>query len=190
MLSILTLSALLLTADPKDEREVKFSLPADAGFPAPKKLVVVKAGTSGPGQPKYKSVAEATEMGKSIKLPDAGPYDIWWVPKHDGMATRILTSESFKDKSLREINLLEYIGGVRIRGDNRARAQLIALTEPNAQGPDDEGYAPLATCTEFKTEMIVPTGFYALWFRGGNAAKATKVDNRLKVLAGKVIDVD
>jgi hypothetical protein len=185
----LTLSAFLLAADPKAQPEVKFTLPDDAGFPAPKKLVLVKAGAPGPGQAKHQAIVEITTLGKPVKLPEAGPFDVWWVSQHDGMATKILANESFKE-GIREIALLEIVGGVRVRGDNRARPQIIALAEPNAPGPDDEGYAPLATCKEFKTEMIVPAGFYALWFRGGNSARAEKLDNKLKVLAGKIVEVD
>jgi hypothetical protein len=114
---------------------------------------------------------------------------VWWVPQHDGISTKILAGESFKE-GLREIALLEIVGGVRVRGESRARPQLLALTAPNGPGPDDEGYAPLATGKQFKTEMIVPVGFYALWFRGGNSARAEKLESRLKVLAGKIIDVD
>ncbi|HLW66935.1 MAG TPA: hypothetical protein VKS79_16590 [Gemmataceae bacterium] len=184
------LSAFLLAADPKAAPEVKFTLPEDAGFPAPKKLVLVKAGTPGPGQAKHQAVLEIPTLGKPVKLlPDAGPFDVWWVPKHDGMATKILAKESFKT-GIREIGLLEIVGGVRVRGDNRARPQLLALAEPNAPGPDDEGYMPLATCKKFKQEMIVPAGFYALWFRGGNSARAEKLESRLKVLAGKIVEVD
>ena len=185
----LALSAFLLAAEPTAKREVKFMLPADAGFPAPKKLVLVKGGVPGPGQAKHQAILEITTLGKAVKLPDAGPFDVWWIPQHDGMATKILAGESFKE-GLREIALLEIVGGVRVRGDNRARPQIIALTEPNAPGPDDAGYAPLATCKEFRSEMIVPTGFYALWFRGGNSARAEKLESKLKVLAGKIVEVD
>jgi hypothetical protein len=174
---------------PNAKPEVKFTLPADAGFPAPKKLVLVKAGVPGPGQAKHEAILEITTFGKTATLPDAGPFDLWWIPQHGGMATKIMAGESFK-VGLREIALLEIVGGVRVRGDNRARPQVIALTEPNAPGPDDVGYAPLATCKEFKSEMILPAGFYALWFRGGNSARAEKLESRLKVLSGKIVDVD
>jgi hypothetical protein len=178
-----------LPSGPKAHPEVKFMLPQDAGFPEPKKLVFVKAGAPGPGQMKHQAILEITALGKAAKLPDAGPFDVWWFPHHDGMATKIMAAESFK-VGLREIALLEIVGGVRVRGDNRARPQLMALTEPNAPGPDDEVYAPLATCKEFKSEMIVPAGFYALWFRGGNSARAEKLESKLKVLAGKIVEVD
>src|SRR5262249_14024942 len=101
MFIALAISVLMLAAEPKDQREVKFNLPAEYGFPTSKKLVLVKAGTPGPGQPKHQAVAETAELGKSIKLPDAGPFDIWWVPTHDGMATRILSGESFKESAIR-----------------------------------------------------------------------------------------
>jgi hypothetical protein len=189
MLFALALSAFLLAADPKAGPEVKFTLPNDAGFPVPKKLVFVKTGAPGPGQAKHQELLGISTLGKPVKLPEAGPFDVWWVPQHDGMATKILTGESFKPGQ-REIALLEIVGGVRVRGDSRARPQLLALTEPNAPGPDDEGFAPVATCKDFKTEMIIPAGFYALWFRGGNSARAEKLESKLKVLSGKVIEVD
>jgi hypothetical protein len=190
MFPVIALSVLMFTAEPMDQREVKFTLPADSSFPAPKKLVLVKTGSPGPGQPKHLPVAEMTETGKSVKLPNAGPFDVWWVPAHNGMATLILSAASFKEKVASEIALLDHVGGVRLRGDKFARAQLIAMTEPNAPGPDDDGYKPLATCPEFKQEMIIPAGFYALWFRGGNSARAVKLESKLKVLAGKIVEVE
>jgi len=183
------IAAFLFVAEPLAPREVKFTLPDDAGFPMPKRLVLVKAGSPGPGQAKHQPALEITTLGKPVKLPGAGPYDVWWAPNHDGMSTRILAGETFKE-GVRDIALLEIVGGVRIRGDNRARPQLLAVTEPNAPGPDDEGFAPLATCKEFKTEMIVPAGSYALWFRGGNSAKAVKLESKLKVLSGKIIEAE
>src|SRR5262245_32314987 len=41
----LAVSAFLFVSDPHAQREVKFTLPDDAGFPTPKKLVLVKAGS-------------------------------------------------------------------------------------------------------------------------------------------------
>ena len=84
----MALSAFLLAAEPKAQPEVKFNLPEDAGFSGPKKLVFVKAGAPGPGHAKHQALLDITILGKPAKLPEAGPFDMWWVPQHGGMDRR------------------------------------------------------------------------------------------------------
>src|SRR5438045_1822515 len=71
-------------------------------LPTVKTIAVVKAGEPGPGSPKFKAVAETAKYKEAIKLPDEGPYDIWWQAR-DGIAVKVVGGIKLQDGANKEI---------------------------------------------------------------------------------------
>jgi hypothetical protein len=169
------------------ERELRVTAPENL-FPALKVVVVVKAGAPGPGVPKHEAVAAMAKYGDSIKLKSEGPFDLWWQPK-EGLAVKAVDGLKIAE-GVKEIKLDEYLGVVRFRGDDQPRARLVTLTPQDDPGPEEKGHVAAQTASDYRVDMVVPAGFYALWVTPDNGARARKVNDRLRVLPGKVTQLD
>lgn len=162
---------------------------ADNLLPPMKSIAVVKAGEPGPGAAKHKAVAETAKYKEAVKLPGEGPYDVWWQPK-SGKAVRVLSGMKVKDGETKDIKIDDHLGVVVFRGDDQPRASLITVAPQDDPGPDEKGHAPVQTATDIRVEMVVPAGFYSLWVTPQNGARPRKVNDRFRVTAGKVTQLD
>src|SRR5687767_8132347 len=70
-----------------EEYKVRFTAKGK-GLPAFKAIVLVPAGSAGPGPAKHMPEGEAKRYDESVTVTDAGPYDVWWIPK-SGLAVPI-----------------------------------------------------------------------------------------------------
>ena len=171
-----------------EERGVRFAT-AENFLPKLKEIVLVKAGEPGPGAAKHKAAYTIAKYGEDLNLKEEGPFDIWWVPQN-GLPIRVTAQMKFADNQMRAIKLDDYVGIVTVRGDRLARPELVTITSQDDVGPDEKGHLPVQTAKEFKVDMVVPDGFYALWVSPDSGARAKKVTDRFRVLAGKSTALD
>lgn len=170
------------------DRGLRFTI-ADNFLPAMKSIVVVKAGEPGPGAAKHMAVAQADKYKETVKLPGEGPYDVWWQPK-SGLAVRVVGGVKVKDGEVREIKINDHVGVVVFRGDGQPRVSLVTIAPQDDAGPDEKGHHPVQTATDFRLEMVVPEGIYSLWITPENGGRPRKVNDRFRVQAGKVVQLD
>lgn len=162
---------------------------AERVLPAMKAVAIVKAGEPGPGAPKFKPVAETSKYKEAIVLPGEGPYDVWWQPK-EGLAVKVVAGVKLKDGESRAIKVTDYLGVVSFRGDGQPRAALITIAAQDDPGPDEKGHRPIQTAKDFRIDMAAPEGFYSLWLTPDNGARPRKVNDRIKVQAGRSVVLD
>ena len=66
----------------------------------------------------------------------------------------------------------------------------IIVTSENDPGPDEKGHRRVQFAEDYKTEMILPAGTYRIWIVPHNGARATKIDDSVRILAGRTATVD
>lgn len=157
--------------------------------PAVEWLVVCKAGTSPTA--KDKSVVRGKTFDKDVELPaDLGPLDVYVRPK-DGVP--VLVARNLKPAlgTTHTIKLVEKLGVIDVfRRDDSPRVGKIVVTDPFDAGPDEKGHVAVQTAADFRVEMLVPEGDYAVWVVPENGARAVRVADRVRVLTGRVVRVD
>ena len=139
--------------------------------------------------PKHKALAVVASYKETAKLADSGPVDLWWLPKR-GMAVKLMAGLTLKDGEAREIKIDDHLGIVNFRGDNQPRAGLVTIAAQDDPGPDEKGHVPIQTATDYRVDMVVPAGFYSLWITPDNGARPRKIIDRVRVLAGKPVQLD
>ena len=88
-------------------------------------------------------------------------------------------------KPAKELKLSSRLGAVCVRGDDFPRASAIVLTLQDDPGPNAKGHAPIQTVADYKEDLVVPDGFYAVWIVPENGAKARKIEDKIRVYAGR-----
>jgi hypothetical protein len=186
--SLSLLAAMSIAAEP-DAHRLRVTVAESLPLPETKAVVAVKAGDPGPGDPKHKAVATLSDLKEPLSLPNEGPFDVWWQPKDGGLPVRV-AKELKVPATGAELKLAEEVGVVRVRGESLPRLGLLVLTPPDDLGPDETGHTPVQTATAYRAGMVVPAGFYSLWVKPFNGARAQRVEKNFKVLAGKVREFD
>ena len=123
----------------------------------------------------------------SVSVP--GAVDAWWLPK-SGIAVKLMAGLTLKDGEVREIKVDDHLGTVNFRGDNQPRARLVTIASQDDPGPDEKGHVPIQTAADYRVDMVVPAGFYSLWITPDNGARPRKIIDRVRVLAGKSVQLD
>jgi hypothetical protein len=137
---------------------------------------------------KRETVAELSKFDKPQTLPDDGPFEVFAKPK-GGVPIKIAEKVSVKSGQTHELKLGELIGSVEVFGDNFPRADKIVLTDERDPGPGEKGHVPVQVATDYRVEMAVSPGFCAVWVIPANGAKAQRVVDRVRVMAGKSVRV-
>jgi hypothetical protein len=161
--------------------ERKLTVGTSKALPPVEAVTVYPAGTR-PG--KQKPALTVTRLGEPVALPGEGPFDVWVKPK-DGLAVRVAEKLTVKAGQTHELKLADVLGGVEVFGDNLPRADKLILTAPDDPGPGEKGHAPVQVASDYRVAMAVPEGFYAVWVVPANGARARKVEDRVRVLAGR-----
>ena len=73
--------------------------------------------------------------------------------------------------------------------DLRAKADRVVVTATDDPGPDEKGHTPVQVGGDYRVEMPVPEGFYAVWVVPANGARARRVADRVRVLPGRTTRV-
>jgi len=133
---------------------------------------------------KQKIVAELTSFEKVAALPSEGPFEVFVKPK-GGIPVRVAEKLTVKSSETHELKIGDLLGSVEVFGDNFARAATVVLTDLKDDGPGEKGHVAIQVAKEYRVEMAVPPGMYAVWVVPDNGAKPQKVVENVRVQAGR-----
>ncbi len=133
---------------------------------------------------KRERVAELTKFDTALVLPSDGPFEVWVKPKN-GIAVKALDKLTVKSGHTHDLKLGDVLGTVEVFGDNFPRADKILLTDPRDPGPGEKGHVALQVATDYRVDMCVPPGTYAVWVMPANGAKPQRVEDNVRVQAGR-----
>ena len=132
----------------------------------------------------------AVPLDTPTKLPGDGPFDVYARPKGGG---EVLIASGVKGEAGKTVTvkLAERLGTIDVfRRDDSPRVGRIVVTDPFDAGPDEKGHVAVQSAPDFRVEMLVPEGDYAVWVVPENGARAFKAADRVRVLAGRIVRVD
>lgn len=183
MRAALILSAVFAGATTADDSRYQLKVTARRGLPAVEKVTVYR--TKGG---KRESVGELTKLDRPLALPGAWPFEVWVKPK-GGLAVKAADKLTVKPGMTYELKLGEVLGVVEVFGDNFPRAERVVLTDPRDPGPGEKGHAAIQVAKDYRVEMLVPPGSYAVWVVPANGAKPQRVEDSVRVQAGRTVRV-
>lgn len=128
-----------------------------------------------------------TNFEKAMPLPGDGPFEVWAKPKQ-GVAVKVADRLTVKTGT-HELKLGELLGVVEVFGDNLPRAEKIVLTDVRDPGPGEKGHVAVQWVSDYRTDMAVQPGTYAVWVVPANGARAQKVEDNVRVQAGRSVKV-
>jgi hypothetical protein len=169
------------TAISADERQLKVS--TQRGIPAIEKVTVYQTKND-----KREVVGELAKFDKALALPGDGPFEVWVKPK-DGIAVKAVEKLTVKAGQTHELKLGDVLGVVEVFGDNFPRADKVVLTDTRDPGPGEKGHLAIQWAKDYRVEMCVPPGTYAVWVVPANGAKAQRVEDNVRVQAGRSVKV-
>ncbi len=143
-------------------------------------VALVPAGKPGPSAKEFRPTLQSKLFDRELDLVGTGPFDVYFTPK-GGRAVLAVVGW----KPAKELKLSSHFGTVCVRGDDLPRARAIVLTLQDDPGPGEKGHAPIQTVADYKEDLVVPDGFYAVWIVPDNGAKARKVEDKIRVYAGR-----
>lgn len=153
------------------------------------RIVATRAGSPGPGEPKYTALAQRIDPKAALAVEPGLAVDLWLIPKV-GVALRIASARKAEVGKMEEIRLTDTFGILTVRGDNLPRLGRIVVTAADDPGPDEKGHRPIQFADEYKADAIVPAGTYRIWIVPHNGARATKLDDTVRAFAGRTVAVD
>ena len=137
---------------------------------------------------KRTSVAELTKFDKPATLPGEGPFEVFVKPK-GGIAVRAVEKLTVKAGQTHELKIGDVLGAVEVFGDNFPRAEKVVLTEVKDPGPGEKGHVAIQVASDYRVDMLVSPGTYAVWVVPANGAKAQRVEDNVRVQAGRSVRV-
>ena len=106
----------------------------------------------------------------------------------DGIEVPLAASLTLKPGEEVKLKLADLLGVVEVfQKDGFPKVDRIVLTAPDDSGPDEKGHVAIQTGSDYRVEMPVPEGFYSVWLVPSNGARASRIEDRLRVLPGKII---
>lgn len=118
---------------------------------------------------------------------DGEPVHLRVKPK-DGIAVTLVEGLALKPGETVRLKLSTLLGVVEVfQKDGFPKVDRIVLTTSDDPGPDEKGHRPIQTGSDYRVEMPVPEGFYAVWLVPSNGARATRIEDRIRVLPGKIV---
>lgn len=127
---------------------------------------------------------EFAKLDVPLALPSDGPFEVWVKPK-GGIAVRAAGNLKVKPGSTHAMKLGEVLGVIEVFGDELPRADKVVVTDVRDPGPGEKGHVALQTAPDYRVEMLVPAGTYAVWVVPANGAKAQRVEDNVRVQAGR-----
>jgi hypothetical protein len=137
---------------------------------------------------KRESVAESSKFDKPVALPNDGPFEVFVKPK-GGIAVRAIEKLTVKAGETHEMKIGDLLGAVEVIGDDFPRADKVVLTDVKDPGPGEKGHVALQVASDYRVDMMVPPGQYAVWVVPANGAKAQRVVDNVRVQAGRSVRV-
>jgi hypothetical protein len=133
---------------------------------------------------KRTAVAELTDLDKPAALPGEGPFEVVVKPK-GGIGVRVAEKLTVKADQTHELKLAELLGAVEVFGDNLPRAEKVVVTAVKDPGPGEKGHVPVQTAGGYRVGMLVPPGTYAVWVVPASGARPQRVEDNVRVQAGR-----
>jgi hypothetical protein len=164
-----------------EERQLKVSLAR--GLP-PVESVTVYQTKDGKRQP----AGVLTKLDKPLALSGDGPFEVWVKPK-GGIAVRVLEKLTVKGGQTHELKLGDLLGSIEVFSDNFPRAEKVVVTDARDPGPGEKGHVALQAAKDYRVAMAVPPGVYAVWVVPANGAKPQRVEDSVRVQAGRSVRV-
>lgn len=177
-----TLLLIVIAATAKADYNVHLNSPPYF-LPPMKAVVVTKAGEPGPGADKHKALASLGLKDDAL-LPDAGPFDVWFVPK-DGKPIKAMANWKAKEGA-NGLKIHDHLGVINFKGDGQPRGTLL-VTPHGDDGPETKKHTVIQTASDTRADLAVPPGDYAIWVVPSSGARARRVVDRVRVLAGKSV---
>lgn len=137
---------------------------------------------------KREAVAELTKFDKSATLPNEGPFEVMVKPK-GGITVRAVEKLIVKSGETHELKTADVLGAIEVFGDNFPRADKLVITDVKDPGPGEKGHVAVQTATDYRIDMLVPPGTYAVWVLPANGAKAQRVADNVRVQTGRSVRV-
>lgn len=177
-----------LAAD--DERFIRV-VPAKT-LPAFESISVYSSASVKPGKEKPKPLAvhKFDKNLASIKAPVGGEAVHVFAKPKDGIEVLVAEKITVKAGQTHELKLGDLLGVVEVfQKDGFPKVDRIVLTAPDDSGPDEKGHVAVQTGSDYRVEMPAPEGFYAVWLVPANGARAIRIEDRTRVLPGKIIRI-
>ena len=133
-------------------------------------------------------VGELAKFDTALALPNDGPFEVWVKPKA-GVAVKVHDKLTVKAGATHELKLGDVLGTVEVFGDNFPRAAKVVLTDTRDAGPGEKGHVAVQVATDYRIAMAVPPGADAVWVVPANGAKAQRVEDNVRVQAGRSVRV-
>jgi hypothetical protein len=137
---------------------------------------------------KRESVAEVTKFDKPVALPGEGPFEVMVKPK-GGVAVRAVEKLTVKAGETQELKIGDAFGTIEVVGDDLPRADKVVVTDVKDAGPGEKGHVAVQVATDYRVDMLVPPGVYAVWVVPANGARAQRVADNVRVQAGRSVRV-
>lgn len=187
-LAVLMIAAPLTAARAADA-DRRLTVVTSKALPAIESVTVYAAGDVKPGKVPPKPLLTITRFGGAHTLPGGGPFDVYAKPK-GGVAVRVAEKLTVKAGAGHDLNLGDLLGVVEVfQADDSPRADRVVVTAPDDPGPDEKGHVAVQVGSDYREELPVPEGFYAVWVVPANGARAQRVADRIRVLPGKSVRV-
>lgn len=166
--------------------ESRLKIVTSKSLPRIESVAVYKSGDAKTAKP----VASITSFTEAAALPGTGPYDLYAKPK-GGLPVAVTTKLEVKPAEVHELKLADRLGTIAVfQNDNSPRADRIIVTATDDPGPDEKGHVPVQVGSAYRDEMLVSPGFYSVWVVPANGARAQRVADRVRVLAGRNVRVE
>ena len=170
-----------------DDRTLKVI--SSKALPAIEAVAVYKAGTVKPGKERPKPVLTIKKLGDAVALPGQGPYDVFAKPK-GGIEVLIAGKLTVKPGQAHELKLGDLLGVIEVfQAGDFPKVDKIVVTATDDSGPDEKGHVAVQSGSDYRVEMAVPEGFYAVWLVPANGARAQRIADRIRVVPGKHVRV-
>lgn len=183
------LAVLLLASAARADEPARLTVVPAKTQPAVEAVVLYKGGAVKPGQPRPKAVLVA-DLKAPVVLPGGGPFDVYVRPK-GGVEVLVAAGLRAEAGKTHAIKLADKLGVIDVfRRDDSPRVGKIVVTDPFDAGPDEKGHVAVQTAPDFRVEMLVPEGDYAVWVVPENGARAVRVADRVRVLSGRIVRVE
>ena len=137
---------------------------------------------------KRASVAEATKFDKPLSLPGEGPFEVVVKPK-GGIPVRAIEKLTVKAGETHELKIGDVFGAVEVFGDDFPRADKVVVTDLKDPGPGEKGHKAVQVASDYRVDMMVPPGTYAVWVVPANGARPQLVVENVRVQAGRSVRV-
>jgi hypothetical protein len=134
------------------------------------------------------AAAEVTKFAEPAFLPGEGPFEVFVKPK-GGIPVRVAEKLTVKAGATHELKIGDVLGAVEVVGDDLPRADKVVLTDVKDPGPGEKGHVAIQMATDYRVDMLVPPGTYAVWVVPANGARAQRVVDNVRVQAGRSVRV-